>query len=340
MDLIGRAVESVRDLLDMDMAYIADVRHGLQDYRLIAGDGASFGADVAVPRPLEGTYCELLLRGDHSGIVTDAEQDDAVCSLAITQEAGIGAYLGVPLVLSSGEVYGTFCLLDHAARPELGAREWRLLQTLARFVADQLEREEAWAERQRAAVDVGTVSALLAALAARDGYTEEHSRAVVDLALQTARRLGLSGAELAEVETAALLHDIGKIGIRDDILRKPGRLSDAEWVEMRRHPVIGAGIVASMPNLAHLARVIRAEHERWDGMGYPDGLRGEEIPLASRIAFACDAYHAMTSDRPYRAALPRATAVAEIRANLGTQFCPAVGAALVDVLTDAAAAAA
>jgi HD-GYP domain-containing protein (c-di-GMP phosphodiesterase class II) len=96
---------------------------------------------------------------------------------------------------------------------------------------------------------------------------------------------------------------------------------------MRRHPEIGERIVAAMPPLAHLAPMIRAEHERWDGGGYPDGLAGEEIPLASRIVFACDSYHAMTSDRPYRAAMPKSVAAAELRANAGTQFCPrAVGA--------------
>jgi len=332
MAVIERAIESVREILGMDMAYVADVRQGMQDYRVVTGDGASFGAAASVDCPLDGTYCDLMLKGDVSNVIADARADARVADLQITRQAGIGAYVGVPVVLASGAVYGTFCLLDHAARPELGTRELRLVQTLARFIADQLDREEAYAEQQRMAVTVSSVQALLTALGARDGYTAEHSNAVVGLALATGQRLNLSGAELADVETAAILHDIGKIGIRDDVLRKPGKLSEDEWVEMRRHPAIGAQIVASMPNLAHLEPVIRAEHERWDGTGYPDRLHGEQIPLASRIAFACDAYHAMTSDRPYREALSHEAALAELRRHVGTQFCPTVGAALTDVL--------
>ena len=332
MALVERALESIRDVLGMDMAYVADVRGGLQDYRIVTGDGASFGAAVGAERPLEGTYCRLMLEGKLASLVPDAVEDPTAGPLAITREGAIGAYLGVPLTLAGGEVYGTFCLLSHAAQPQLGARELRLVETLARFVGEQLDREQAHVEAQRAAVTDGAVRALLVALEARDGYTGEHSRAVVDLALATGRRLGLGEAELADVETAALLHDIGKIGIRDDVLRKPGKLSGAEWAEMRRHPAIGAPIVASMENLAHLEPVIRAEHERWDGRGYPDGLQGGQIPLASRITFACDAYHAMTSDRPYRRALAHEVALEEIRRHVGTQFCPTVGAALLEVL--------
>jgi putative nucleotidyltransferase with HDIG domain len=176
------------------------------------------------------------------------------------------------------------------------------------------------------------VDALLAALAARDGYTEEHSRAVVELAAGVACELGLHGPELEDVERAALLHDIGKLGISDEVLRKQGPLDEAEWLEMRRHPAVGARIVATIPALSHLAPVIRAEHERWDGCGYPDGLWGEAIPLASRIVFACDAHHAMTSNRSYRRALPAALARAELARGSGSQFCPRTVDALLRVL--------
>jgi hypothetical protein len=133
---------------------------------------------------------------------------------------------------------------------------------------------------------------------------------------------------VAAVEQVALLHDIGKIGVPDAILQKPGPLTAAEWRVMHEHPAIGARIVASIPSLAHLAPAIRAEHERWDGRGYPDGLRGETIPLASRVILACDAFHAMTSDRPYRAKMAVTAAASELRAGAGTQFDPAVVAAL------------
>jgi len=137
-----------------------------------------------------------------------------------------------------------------------------------------------------------------------------------------------------EVRQVALLHDVGKIGIPDAILSKPGPLNRDEWTVMRTHPVVGAQIVASIDSLAPFAPAIRAEHERWDGTGYPDGLACDQIPLASRITFACDAYDAMLSSRPYRATPMNATAAAaELRNNAGTQFDPEVVAALLRVVS-------
>ncbi len=192
----------------------------------------------------------------------------------------------------------------------------------ARMVADQIEREELEAEKRRLEARATGVGALLDALAARDGYTGEHSEAVGAHAVAVARRMGLPEEGVAEVEQVALLHDVGKIGVGDAILNKPGPLNDAEWKIMRMHPAIGEEIVASTKGLSHLAPAIRAEHERWDGKGYPDGLSGEGIPIASRVVLACDAFHAMTSDRPYRKALGVGAALGELRKNSGVQFCP------------------
>jgi diguanylate cyclase (GGDEF)-like protein len=185
--------------------------------------------------------------------------------------------------------------------------------------------------------EMSSLRALLAAVNARDSYTAMHSREVVTLARGVARRLGLDDAKTAEVEHIALLHDLGKIAIPDAILRKPGPLTTHEQTLMRQHPVVGAQILGSMPELAHLAPAVRAEHERWDGRGYPDGLAGEDIPIASRIALVCDAYHAMTSNRPYRRAMSAAAAREEIRREAGAQFCPHASAALLEVLLSAPA---
>ncbi|HEX2084246.1 MAG TPA: diguanylate cyclase, partial [Solirubrobacteraceae bacterium] len=190
-------------------------------------------------------------------------------------------------------------------------------------------------ERSRAAQAYrAVVRSLAAALEARDGYTGEHSDAVHALSVAVAKRLGLYSREVAEVEAVALLHDVGKIGIPDHILHKPGPLTAEEWVLMREHPVIGERILRPLPGLSEVATAVRHEHERWDGGGYPDRLAGEDIPLASRIVLCCDAYNALVSDRPYRRRLSDATAEAELRRCAGTQFDPRVVDALLAVIAE------
>jgi diguanylate cyclase (GGDEF)-like protein/putative nucleotidyltransferase with HDIG domain len=176
------------------------------------------------------------------------------------------------------------------------------------------------------------VAALAVALLERDRYTGEHSEYVVELTGAVARGMGLDDAATAEVQAAALLHDIGKVAVPDEILNKPGALTDEQWRKMRDHTVIGERILRAIPGLGSVARVVRYEHERWDGGGYPDGLAAEDIPIGSRIILACDAYHAMTSDRPYRAAMSHAEAIAELSANAGTQFDPRVVEVLIGQL--------
>jgi hypothetical protein len=330
--VIQRALETARDMLDMDLAYVADVRSGLEDLVAIAGDGESFGARAGMQVPLEGTYCELLLHGRLDGIVPNAREHPLTADLPATRKARVGAYIGVPVTLPDGRTFGTFCCVSHGADPSLHQRDLRFMTVLGRLIGDQLAREEEHAAARRDAVMTSQVGALMAALEARDGYTGVHSEEVVTLALSIAQELGVDEPALGDVEAAARLHDIGKIGIADAILRKPSRLDEAEWAEMRRHPEIGERIVASMPGLAHLAPVIRAEHERWDGRGYPDGLHGETIPLVSRVLLVSDAWHAMTSDRPYRPAMGRDVALEELRRGAGGQFCPTAADAALSLL--------
>jgi diguanylate cyclase (GGDEF)-like protein/putative nucleotidyltransferase with HDIG domain len=176
------------------------------------------------------------------------------------------------------------------------------------------------------------VEALASALLERDRYTGEHSESVVEMARTVATTLGLDDQEVERVAMAALLHDIGKVAIPDRILNKPGRLDPAEWDLMREHPVIGERILRAIPGMGAVARIVRHEHERFDGSGYPDGLHGEQIPIGSRIILACDTYSAMTTSRPYRDALPHAEAVAELARCAGTQFDPNVTEALIGCL--------
>jgi HD domain len=163
----------------------------------------------------------------------------------------------------------------------------------------------------------------------------EHAQGVVELALEVGERLGLDAASLRDLEFGALLHDIGKLHVPNEILNKPGALSAAEWAIVRRHPEQGQQMLDRVGGvLGEAGRIVRAHHERFDGSGYPDGLAAGEIPLAARIITACDAYNAMTTDRAYRDALPVAEAIAEIERCSGAQFDPSVVQALLWVLAE------
>ncbi|HYP47799.1 MAG TPA: HD-GYP domain-containing protein, partial [Thermoleophilaceae bacterium] len=166
-----------------------------------------------------------------------------------------------------------------------------------------------------------------------DDYTAQHSRSVVDLVNSVADELALQNVDRQELEFAAMLHDVGKIAIEKDILNKPAALTANEFEVMKTHTIEGQSMLDRVGGLlGRVGEVVRSCHERWDGKGYPDGLAGEQIPLPSRIVFVCDAYHAMTSDRTYRTAMPRSAAFAELEANSGTQFDPRVVRALIAVL--------
>jgi HD-GYP domain-containing protein (c-di-GMP phosphodiesterase class II) len=174
------------------------------------------------------------------------------------------------------------------------------------------------------------VAALAHAVDAHDRETGRHSASVAAMAARVGRRIGMRGGRLGLLVAAARLHDLGKVAIPEEILNKPGPLEESEWMLMRRHPGIGADVIACIDGLGPVAPLVRSHHERWDGRGYPDGLAGEEIPLASRVIAACDSLQAMTSDRPYRGALTLDDALAELIAGAGSQFDPDVVTALTE----------
>jgi len=160
----------------------------------------------------------------------------------------------------------------------------------------------------------------------------DHSSGVAELAVPVGRRLGMTAEQIDELGRAAELHDVGKVGIPDAILEKPGPLNSEEWEYVRQHTVIGERILSATPALRPVATIVRASHERWDGGGYPDGLRGQEIPLAARVVAVCDAYEAIITDRCYRSGRSHAAARAELQRDAGDQFDPIVIAAFLDEL--------
>lgn len=178
-----------------------------------------------------------------------------------------------------------------------------------------------------------TVDVLAGTLGLRDGHTGEHSDRVVGLSHRIGERLGLGRRELRDLSYAARLHDIGKVGVPDLVLHKRGPLDDDERELIKGHSVWGADLVGRIPGLHDVARIVRHHHERYDGAGYPDGLTGRDIPLASRILTVADAYVAMTEDRPYRRARPRFEVDHEFRECSGAQFDPYVVQALREVVS-------
>ena len=198
-----------------------------------------------------------------------------------------------------------------------------------RIVAQAGALEDALALRER--TYDATLTALTSALDFRDNETGGHSNRVVGYMELLLEQMNIHGVELATLRRGALLHDVGKIGVPDNILRKPTALSETEWAVMKRHPEFGAQIITGIPFLEEVARIVRHHHERWDGMGYPDGLKGDRIPLGARIFAVGDSFDAMTSDRPYRRALLIDGAREEIRRCSGAQFDPAVVTAFLSI---------
>ena len=279
--LLGAA----REVLGMELAYLAELRDTELVLRDVDGDTSDYGGvEPGFRLPRHFSWCHEMVAGDAPQLVPDAQELPQARGHPFVLATGIRAYAGVPVRRSDGTVFGTLCCLSRLPQPQLDERDLRYLGVLARMAADRLDAAEGAQLRRREEVEAAAGQALLAALNARENYTAAHSEAVLELALEVASELGMETDEVTSVGQVALLHDIGKVGVPDAILQKPGRLTAPEWDVMREHPSIGAQIVSAIGSLSHLAPAVRAEHERWDGAGYPDGLAGEAVPLASRSA--------------------------------------------------------
>jgi len=241
-----------------------------------------------------------------------------------------GRRLVVPLVLNR-LVEGYLDVRCHR-RTRLTDDVVQVIEILVGHAAVALENAQNYGKLESMYLE--TVRALAAAIEAKDHYTAEHGDMLASMAIAVGRRLGLDEHQLRDVQYAAVLHDIGKIGIPGAILNKPDKLTDEEFAVMAEHTIIGERIISHIDHLAPIAGMIRSAHERWDGRGYPDKLAGEQIPMASRILLVCDAFHAMTSDRPYRQAMPEDEAMDELRRNAGAQFDPLIVEAFLDAWPD------
>jgi len=322
-EILQRVVELSAALLDSprtsvwlegdDGFIVPRAYHGHTEEQLAKAQRRRYNARTAVP--VIGREPYILRPEDYADVEDDPLEPNASYALA-------------PLNVGTRTGYIVAVVPDDAG---FGERELRLLGGLAHQARLAIANASSFEGLQHAFVS--TVEALANALEANDEYASTHARWITDLALGVGRELDLDETTMKRLELGALLHDIGKIGIPSDILRKPGRLTPEERSVMETHPTLGERIIAPIDRLQEVRAIVRHCHERWDGRGYPDQLAGDEVPLESRIIFVCDAYHAMTSDRPYRRRLTPHVAQRRLEEAAGSQFDPRVVAACLRVLS-------
>lgn len=316
-----RAIEAAAQLMDADAAslLLLDALNQQLYFEVATGEK---GAKLKVVRLRLGEgIAGWVVRTGEGVVVKDVRSDPRFYATADFISSYQTHDLIAAPVQSKGKMLGVLQAVNrrHGAFEE---SDLPLFQALANQVAIAIENANLYTELH--ATFTQTTMAFAEALEKRDAYTGGHTARVRLLSLAIGRQLGLEESALEELSLAAVLHDIGKIGVPDEILQKQGRLDAEEYAVMTHHPRHGAEILGLIETMAPLLSSVRNHHERFDGNGYPDRLVGEEIPLAARIIAVADAYDAMATDRPYRKALSRDAALAELRQHVGSQFDPEV----------------
>lgn len=314
------ALHQAEDLCRAETSSIweLDDESGELFFRVVRGKAAGSIKDLRVPLG-EGIVGDVALSG-RPAIVNDVRADSRWHG-----DAAIGfetrAILAVPLI-ARGRVIGVLQVLNPVEGSRFTDDDLRRMRLFAGLLATAIENARLYAAQKRQFVE--TVTALAESIEKRDPYTGNHVRRVVCYSVLLGREMGLAESDLEHLQLAATLHDVGKIAMPDEILRKPSPLTEDEQDVMRRHPIDGEEIVSRIRDLRDVLPGIRSHHERLDGTGYPDSLHDREIPLEPRIIAVADTFDAMTTERPYRKALPHAAAAKEIAAGAGGQFCPQV----------------
>jgi putative nucleotidyltransferase with HDIG domain len=328
-DVSGVAVRLLHESFDY---YLAVVQRLDPDgsLRVVSGAGPlteEFGGFLALEQPVEVGVNGRVARSGEPAMVNDTRLDSDY--LTRNPRTDPGSELSLP-ILVAGSIWGVMNI-EQEAPGAFADEDMLLAQIVAGQVGAAIHRCQLVSELEGAFLT--TVGVLADAVELQDAYTADHANEVAELAERVGARLDISGAALERLRYGALLHDVGKIGVPGELLRKPGPLSIEERERMDEHTAIGARMLERIPFLAPVAPLVRSAHERFDGGGYPDGLAGEQIPRGAMVIATCDAFHAMTSDRSYRRAMGREDAIQELEAHAGTQFDPAVVEALVAELT-------
>ncbi|MDD5747849.1 MAG: GAF domain-containing protein [Actinomycetota bacterium] len=320
-------LEMAAALMQADSGFIMLKEEMFGELKIEAKKGSieTFGDQKDIERVsewvMENRKCISLHKGTKDYHFPDLEISCEACVFA-------------PLVVGE-KVLGGLGVASGKAGVEYSSEETEMLSSFSLQAAVSIENARLYQRLEDSYI--GTIASLVTAMEARDPYTTGHSARVTKYAVAIAHELGLTPDEIDDIRLAGMLHDLGKIGIPDNVLKKPGRLTEDEYSAIKMHPALSVKILESLPQLGNIIPLIYHHHERYDGGGYMNGKSGEEIPLGARILAVADSYEAMTSDRPYRKALSKEEAVAEIKRNSGSQFDSKVAEAFLRLLEKAEA---
>lgn len=324
--LMEQAVEAVAEVLGIDIVNVLRLDEKREHFTLWAGFGWDHGGVFIVPNTSE-TQAGFVLRSPEPIISTDLRAESRFRPSSTLLEQGITTSAAV-LIDYGEEPYGILSAHSRTNR-EFTPTQVAFLHNVAHVLAAAIRqrnyaRQIEASNRQLLDAYDATIEGWAQTLDLRDHETEGHSRRVSDLSVKLGRALGLSSRELLDLRRGALLHDIGKMGVPDALLYKPGALTKEEWLVMQSHTVLAKELLSRMSFLKDVIDIPYSHHEKWDGSGYPQGLKGEDIPLAARIFAVIDVYDALTSERPYREAWSHEKALQHIRDEAGTHFDPTI----------------
>jgi len=282
------------------------------------------------PVKIKDSIAEQVIKGKKPQAVLDVLKDPRYKHPNFAKKAHLKSLLSVPLI-AKNKVLGVLNVYSTRLR-HFSKRDEKILMLFASEAAIAIENAKLVRKLQDAYLN--TLKVLGAIVDAFDWHTERHSEKVRDYALAIAKKMNLPQKDLKDIEYAAYIHDIGKVGVDLSIIRKPEKLSEEEWRQIIKHPLVGANIAERMDMIRPLSPLIMHHHERYDGKGYPNGLKSESIPLGSRILAVADTYEAMTAERPYRKAFSKEIAIREIKKYSGVQFDPKVVGAFLEVVDE------
>jgi HD-GYP domain-containing protein (c-di-GMP phosphodiesterase class II) len=327
-DICNLIVEYATDLLDTKMGSLMLINKNTNLLEIVAARGLSKEVVKATKIHMGEGIAGVVAREGKSIYCEDIDNDVRFMRHTRVKYTS-KSFIAVPLKIKN-KVIGVINVNSKRKRQQFNERDVKLLDILADQAAVAIDNIQLY--KNMKGMYVGTIKMLAKAIDAKDPFTKGHSERVTEFAVEIAKEMQLPEKLIRNVEFAALIHDIGKIGVKDSVLAKPSRLSDSEYEMIKKHPVIGEQIIAPIEFLTNIAPLVLYHHEHFDGSGYLEGLKGDEIPIGARILIVADSFEAMISDRPYSKSMTQKQAIQELKDNSGSQFDPQVVEAFLRVI--------